>query len=780
MTFSLAERHRLALIGWAATVATSLSLFTALEQKRFIVVGALLSAIVVAIAIALRHLHVPSLLVALIQLVVGLELLLVGYGGHSAFGVVPTPATFTHVADLISSGMDVTQRYAAPVPPSNGLMMITVAFIVFIAIVVDLLAAGIARAPLAGLPLLALYAVPVASLPKGVPAPLFIPGAIGFLALLMVSERTRLAHWGRHVARTSIRDQSETVDTSGLASTGRRISALAIATAVVLPILLPTFTSSLFTGRGGIGNGDGPQVSFTNPMVSLARSLHLSDPVNLITVTSDVEPSYLRLAVLDNPGANEWNNSGVTLSSTISTGDPLPPPPGQLGDVSTTSHQMSLLLTPDFPRQSVWLPVPNDVRSLTFSGFPGDFGYVPGDQTVTSRNKDSLTHVSSYTATYNEPNPTEAQLENATPAPADIVTRFGRVPAGVPAVVGDDARSVTTGFTTDYEKALALQSFFRNGKSFTYDLNAAYGDGYRSMSVFLQKRRGYCQHFAATMAMMARELGIPSRVVVGFLDPSGSDGLGDYVFTSHDAHAWPELYFGGVGWVRFEPTPGNGAVPPPYTHAVHIPTIKVTTPTAPTQSGPVGGGRVTSDAPKTTSLAPSGNASGGSGNGTGVPPIAWLVILVVIALSLSPGMIRWGVRRSRLARAIDGGVSAEYAWLELRDRIVDLRLPWTGSVTPRARITFVEPLLGGDPDALAALDRLSLTVERSRYASSPLAGAQPGDDARTIMAVLSLESSRSVRFRAFFWPRSLMPEIRVSLRRLRTRMRRRPLSPEPR
>lgn len=777
MTLSLAERHRLALIGWAATVATSLSLFTALQEKKFLVVGAFLSALVVLVGIGLRQLHVPSLLTTLVQLVVALELLLLGYGGHTAFGVVPTPATFTHVGNLVSSGMDVAQRYAAPVPPNAGLMMISVAFIVLIAIVVDLLAAGIARAPLAGLPLLALYAVPVASLPKGVPAPLFIPGAIGFLALLMVSERDRLAHWGRHVARSSIRDQSETVDTSGLASTGRRISALAITTAVVLPILVPTFTSSLFTGSGGIGDGNGQKLSFTDPMVSLARSLHLSQPVDLISVASDVSPSYLRLAVLDDPGANAWSNSGVALSTTISTADTFPPPPGQLGTVATTTRQMSLLLSPDFPRESVWLPVPNDVRSLQFSGFPGDFGYVPGDQTVTSRNKDSLGHVSSYTATYAEPDPTEAQLENATPAPADIVTRFSRVPTGVPAVVGDDARRVTAGLTTDYEKALALQSFFRDDKTFTYDLNAGYGDGYRAMSLFLQKRRGYCQHFAATMAMMARELGIPSRVVVGFLDPSKHDGQDDYVFTSHDAHAWPELYFGGVGWVRFEPTPGNGAVPPPYTHAVHVPTIKVTTPTQTTQTGPRGGGRITTDAPKTTALAPAGAGSTSSGTGGSVPPITWLVVLVAMAVILTPGMIRLGVRRSRLGRAIDGGPSSEYAWLELKDRILDLRLPWTGSVTPRARITYVEPLLGGDPDAVAALDRLSLTVERSRYASSPLAGAQPGDDARTIMAVLSRESSRKQRARAFLWPSSLMPEVRVSLRALRHRLR--PPAPNP-
>jgi len=365
-------------------------------------------------------------------------------------------------------------------------------------------------------------------------------------------------------------------------------------------------------------------------------------------------------------------------------------------------------------------------------------------------------------------------------APADIINRFGDVPADVPAVVRNDALRVTSGLSSDYERALALQSFFRDRDNFTYDLNAGYGDGYHAMALFLQKRRGYCQHFAATMAMMARELGIPSRVVVGFLSPSRDHGANDYVFTTDDAHAWPELYFSGVGWVRFEPTPGNGAVPPPYTHQVTVPVI---TPTKSTPSSTAtnlpGGGRNTEELPTTTSAGPAGGQSAGSGGGGGAPPIPWLVAVVVVGLALTPGSIRWGIRRSRLARAIDGGESSEYAWLELRDRILDLRLPWTGSLTPRARTRYVEPLLGGDPDGVAALDRLSLTVERARYASSPVADAQPGEDTRQILAAIGRGVDWKQRFLAFLWPASLMPELRGAWGRLRTRMSGRPQLSQP-
>lgn len=769
MTLSLAERHRLALLGWLATFATSLSLYTSMQEKRFVVIGAALAALVVAIGMLLRQLRVPFLLVLLAQLVVGGWALLAAYPGHLWHGVVPTTTTFSGFHDLVSSGLDVAQRYAAPVPASTGLTMITVAFIMLVAIVVDQLAAGLGRAPLAGLPLLAMYAVPVASLPNGVPALGFIPGAAAYLALLIVFERERLSHWGRFVSRSSRRRGGESIDTSGLAVAGRRLSVLAIAVAVLLPLGIPTFTHTLFHGNG-LGNGKGVGVSLGDPMASLAQALHRTTPVDLIDVASSAPPEYLRLAVLNKPGPDAWRISDIDLAATVPTESSLPPI-GGLGDqVIRTPQSMSLLLTSSFPRSTRWLPVPYDVTSVGFSGYPGGFGYVIDDGTIVSTGTDDLDHVTTYSVSYGQPHFTVAQLQHATPPPASIVTRDEEVPAGVPEIVGEVADRVTAGLPTDYDKALALQSFFRDGHRFTYDLNAGYGDGYKAMAEFLRKRRGYCQHFALTMAMMARELGIPSRVVVGLLRPSRSSGMGGYVFTSADVHAWPELYFGGVGWVRFEPTPRGGAVPPAYTHAVTIPSIGPITPTQTSGNAAPGGGHFTSDAPTTPTQAPVQHRHhAGAANTGGLPSVWWLVLLILVVLLLSPGLIRWGIRRARLARAIDGGPSCEHAWIELRDSIRDLRLTWTGSLTPRARARFVEPLIGGDPDGIAALDRLSLTVERSRYSRSPLPDADPAADARAVLAAIRHEAGGRQRVLAFLWPASVMPEVRGSWTRWRAR-----------
>ena len=86
--------------------------------------------------------------------------------------------------------------------------------------------------------------------------------------------------------------------------------------------------------------------------------------------------------------------------------------------------------------------------------------------------------------------------------------------------------------------------------------------GVESVAAFLQQRAGYCVHFASTMAVLARDLGIPARVAVGFT--AGEEQKdGSHVVKTHDAHAWPELYFGGVGWVAFEPTPAGARTPTP-------------------------------------------------------------------------------------------------------------------------------------------------------------------------------------------------------------------------
>ena len=109
------------------------------------------------------------------------------------------------------------------------------------------------------------------------------------------------------------------------------------------------------------------------------------------------------------------------------------------------------------------------------------------------------------------------------------------------------------GAVTATDKARALEAYFLT--NFTYDINVAAGSSITDIASFLERGSGYCEQFAATFAAMARVLGIPSRVAIGYRVGTYDAAAREYHVTGRDAHAWPELYITGSGWVPFEPTP---------------------------------------------------------------------------------------------------------------------------------------------------------------------------------------------------------------------------------
>jgi transglutaminase superfamily protein/transglutaminase TgpA-like protein len=118
------------------------------------------------------------------------------------------------------------------------------------------------------------------------------------------------------------------------------------------------------------------------------------------------------------------------------------------------------------------------------------------------------------------------------------------------------ARRVAGRAGTPYEAVLALEGWFRQRGGFTYDEHPARVSGPPLVAFVTRTKEGYCQHYAGAMALMLRMLGIPARVAVGFTSGSRRDGT--WVVTDHDAHAWVEAWFAGIGWVPFDPTPGRG------------------------------------------------------------------------------------------------------------------------------------------------------------------------------------------------------------------------------
>lgn len=155
----------------------------------------------------------------------------------------------------------------------------------------------------------------------------------------------------------------------------------------------------------------------------------------------------------------------------------------------------------------------------------------------------------------------EADLRSRDPYWTAITDRYLQLPDNLPAVVGDTAASIVAGETDPYGQAVLLEQHFR--ETFTYALDADFPpEEMDFVAHLLQEQRGYCVHFATAMTVMARTLGLPARYIEGFaLDPVDNKENA-WRATGKTAHAWCEVYFQGIGWLTFDPTPAERIDPP--------------------------------------------------------------------------------------------------------------------------------------------------------------------------------------------------------------------------
>ncbi len=286
-----------------------------------------------------------------------------------------------------------------------------------------------------------------------------------------------------------------------------------------------------------------------SPLVDIRGRLVNRAETVMFRVRAD-ERSYWRLTSLDRFDGRVWTSqadyaeSPSRLPSQFSSGTSV--------EQSRQEYQIERLA-------AVWLPAAFEPRFLDSA--TTDISYEPSSSTLivgrSLANSNNLTYTVSSALPRFDPEALGAIPLDPTIGPE--MERWTALPADFSPRVRALAADVTAGAESGYEQALALQSFFRNG-NFIYDTEAPTGHSDNRIESFLDARRGYCEQFAGTFATMARSLGLPARVAVGFTvgetDPS-DPGL--YVVRGKHAHAWPEVFLTGVGWVAFEPTPGRGA-----------------------------------------------------------------------------------------------------------------------------------------------------------------------------------------------------------------------------
>ncbi|MFZ0324578.1 MAG: DUF3488 and transglutaminase-like domain-containing protein [Actinomycetes bacterium] len=767
---------------WAAALATFLAALVispTIEAGTWLGQSVVIIVFVAVVGGVTRHAGLPRTAVTAATVLAALLTLTVLFVRDAAvWGLLPGPAAWDAVGGLVREGSHVVWVEAPPVPATTGASLLVVAGVTVVAVLVDALAASWRRAALAGIPLLALYLVPAAVLPDGVPWPLFALCAIGWLGLLLVESRDRLGRWGRSLRlRTGDPSQPAPFQIGG---TGRRLGAGALVVAVAVPLLLPALSESILGGGGGDGGGGsgGPtslrRVVAINPIVDLKRDISRGADVELFTyTTTDVTPSYLRLATLDRFDGTSWDLADTGASADQQAQDGLPAPPGLSPEVprSTVTTTVTIDALND-PR----LPLPYPVTKVVIAG---DWRWDANTFDVFSPDDNGNALGISYQATSLDVEPTATELRSAGP-PSVQLDPMLTVPDDVTALLAPTVATVTAGATTDYDKALALQTWFR--ENFTYSLATRSGNSTSDLAAFLQDRSGYCEQFAATMALMARVAGIPSRVQVGFTPGSQDSGgaTGTWVVSSHDAHAWPELWFDGVGWVRFEPTPGggDGGGSPAWAPV----------PAAGGDQPGSAGGPGTQPNPAISgphqAPVPGGDERAqrrGGDFGVGLTPAQrvtsaarsfwWVALLVVAVVTLlllcAPAVERRLIRRRR-RRALDVRSALEGAWAEIRDTMADLELTSSSAETARdvhARLDRRGDLTAEDKQALS---RLATALEHSRYARRTALddGRGPGAhnvwrDADTVTKRLLRSVSPRARRRAIWWPESSRERLQL-------------------
>jgi len=240
--------------------------------------------------------------------------------------------------------------------------------------------------------------------------------------------------------------------------------------------------------------------------------------------------------------------------------------------------------------------------------------------------------------------------------------------------VSDLAHVLAGNEPTQYAKALAIESYLR-GLPYSYEVRPLPGGGDAVEQFLFDMRQGYCTYYASSMAILARNLGIPGRVAIGYATGEYDPASGTYTVHESDAHAWPELYINGQ-WLPFEPTPIR---PLPARSIVSA-----------------------APAPEPETVEEPGSMNG---------PLIWAAVLAIVALLTGVGFWLGRTRRAHVL-AID-------VQRQLERQGVRAGVPWPAGATLNEYGALLEPKTGSDANALHEVVDL---VGQARYSGRPLGG----------------------------------------------------------
>lgn len=722
-----------------------------------VAVAAIVGAAVTTLMVA-RGLRGPWVLAGNI-VAVGLALLGIAVP-HTRWVFLPTAESLEVVGLEVTLVGEVIASGSAPVPALPGLVAI-------IAVVFWVVGAIVAWGLMSGRPYVAVL-VPLVvyvefsiidPLPAGRWAVAFV-AALGFALLAVAIDQRRLGT-GLLVSMNTRRALSRAAPLLGIVT----VSAFLVASLVggrAAAHLVPEDGHADWRSDRGLSGSFFGSIAY-NPFVGIRQSLvSLSDtPVFTADVSGDMSPTrlYWRLLTLDAFDGEQWFST---------SGDDTTPLEQGLFERSASSFsgptaQVQAAITIEGLRMD-WLPAPY-----------APVGLSSPSQTVESsvgvRREDASLKLSgltnrgmAYTVTSDVPRLDPAFSTGLDPDAAGRslpdAAHFLALPADLDPNIARLAESQVLGWDTDFDRALALESFFRVSGSFAYSTDIEPGHGATDIVEWLfdpesnNYRTGYCEQFATAMAVMARTIGIPSRVVLGFT-PGVMNEDGQIVVRDRNAHAWVDLWIPSHGWVRFDPTPrSDGANPSAFDSIMlDVEPYEEMTPDGPDLTlpdEPIVRPEPQPEPDLVTTPDPGSATSEPSEPSWFAGVLRWLPLAAVAALVIGGvPFAKWLRRRKRVRQLEDGEVAA--AWQEIVDQLTDLGWNIETGATPAeiARST--------------AADLVPLAAAHGEASYGPGDAMSPE---RLAVAVSSFETTRGRLRRGFPLHRRVRAQYRLrSLRR---------------
>jgi len=524
------------------------------------------------------------------------------------------------------------------------------------------------------------------------------------------------------------------------------LTVLAVGAAVFVGPRLPGANDPPLIGvRDESDTGPGKRTTIS-PLVDIRGRLTERSQTEAFSVKAS-QRAYWRLTALDTFDGNIWssNDSYQRAGRRLDRVGPRPPDSQEILQEFSVNEL-----------SSIWLPAayqPTEIGGIDGVSYNSDSG--------SAISRFPTTNGLNYTVRSERPSLNRADLSSGGAlTPSSL--RSHLEPPPVSSRVQNLAREIVgaAGADTPFARAIALQNHLRN--NFTYDINITQGHGGSALDTFLfDTKRGYCEQFAGSYAVLARLVGLPSRVAVGFTPGDFDQATGAYRVKGIHAHAWPEVFIESIGWVLFEPTPGRGApgaeaytgIPEAQETAGGQGDIPATT-LAPAQGG---GTDPPPPAATTSTTAPEAQNPPGSKPVERVLKLIAIVLIAVLLLlalwtAVVP-MVRRVIRNRRRAAATTPAARVLLAWTEADEalRVTKARRRPAETLAEHARRA------GGSVPAGArdALERLAGDATSASYAEilppevvpSALAAAEVVE--RAVWA----EAQRSARLRRVLDPR---------------------------